>query len=305
MGNGLIKVKKKAKVRDTITSYLFIVPVLLGIALFTLIPMGSSLIYSFTEYRTVDTNPSYFVGLSHYITAFTDDWGNVGNALWRTFVYSFISIPLSLVLSFIVALLLVRDTKGIKIYRTLIYLPVLLPAVVSGLLWADSLDYYKGVVNMLLTTMGFERYGFYTMPDTALPTFIGTSLFGIGGGMILWIAQMKTIPDALTEAARIEGAGYFTRLFKIVIPMCTPMIFYNLVLNIIGALQVFTSAIMVATGGSGNSLSFMAVYIYNTLTQGWNMGYACALSWLLFLIIGILTVIVFSTSKWVYYGDGN
>ena len=87
--------------------------------------------------------------------------------------------------------------------------------------------------------------------------------------------------------------------------MCTPMIFYNLVLNIIGALQVFTSAIMVATGGSGNSLSFMAVYIYNTLTQGWNMGYACALSWLLFLIIGILTVIVFSTSKWVYYGDGN
>lgn len=303
--NKLIKQRKKIDIKDEVTSYLFILPVILGILLFTAVPMISSLIYSFSNYMVIDGSPSGFAGLSNFARAFTSDWHNVGHSLLSTLIYTAVSMPLTLVLSFSLALLLSKDTKGIKIYRTLIYLPVLIPAVVGGLLWMDILDYNRGAINLILTTIGFEPFTFYSQENTALATFIGTGLWGLGGGMVLWIAQIKNIPEAMIEAARIEGAGYGTKLFKIIIPMCSPMIFYNLVLGIIGSLQVFASAMMVATPATGGALTFLSVYIYNALFLRWDMGYACSLSWLLFIIIGVLTAIVFKTSRWVFYGEGE
>lgn len=296
---------RRRKIFDQMTSWLFVMPVVLGILLFTLVPMVSSLVYSFTEYSLLNSDPTEFVGFDNFVKIFTSDWNNFGTSLANTFIYTFVSLPMTLVLSFSLGLLLAKQMPGIKIFRALIYLPVMIPAVVSGLLWADILDYEMGVVNMIFKSIGLQPYGFFSTEATSLPTFIMMGLFGVGGGMILWIAQIKAIPDAMMESAQIEGAGYFTKLFKIIIPMCTPMIFYNLVLGIIGSLQVFAAAYVLATPATGAALNFMTVYIYNTAFSLFSMSYACAMSWILFLIIGIFTLIVFKTGGWVYYGEGE
>ena len=295
--------KKKSKVNDWLTSFLFVLPVVLGILLFTAVPMGSSLVYSFCEYNIVDPNSIKPIGFGNFIRAFTEDWRNVGNSLLSTLLYTVISMPLSLVLSYSLALLLTKEIPGIKVFRTLIYLPVLIPAVVGGLLWLDILDYERGAINLIITSLGGTKLTFYSQEKTALATFIGTGLCSLGGSMVLWIAQIKNVPDSMLESASIEGAGYGTKLFKIILPMCSPMIFYNLVLGVIGSLQVFASAMMVSSQSTGGALNFLSLYIYNTLFTRWDMGYACALSWLLFVLIGLLTVLIFKTSKWVFYGE--
>lgn len=306
--NNVLSYKKnrfKKTLLDHFTSYLFILPVLLGIILFTLVPMVSSLYYSMTEYYSIYQNPTQFIWFDNYIKAFTTDSHSMLWSLARTGIYTVFSMIFSLVLSYILALALVNQTKGIKYLRTLIYLPVLIPAVVGSMLWINILDYEYGIANMMLQAIGLPKYGFYSTESTSLPTFIGMGLFGLGGGMVLWIAQIKAIPDTLYEAAKLEGAGYFCKLMKITVPLCAPMIFYNLVLGIINSLQVFASAYMLTTPATGGALNFFSVLIYNTAFGQFDMGYACALSWILFAIILLLTVVVFKTSGWVYYGESE
>lgn len=151
--------------------------------------------------------------------------------------------------------------------------------------------------------MGFDKYGFYTYNEMVLPTLIFMGLFGLGGNMILWIAQMKNIPDSMYEVAKLEGASYLRVVFSIIIPMCTPMIFYILITNVIGSLQTFSSVYMLITPANQMALNFFVVYAYNQAFGAFNMGYACALSWILFVVIGILTFVMFKTSRWVFYGE--
>lgn len=296
--------KRRRRLKSDLVGFLYISPVMLGILFFTLIPMLTSLYYSFFDFKIYDAHPSNF-GLQNFINIFTEDWKAVSNSFAVTFVYTAIGLPVSMVLSFALAMFLCKDIAGIKVFRVIYYIPVLIPAVVSGLLWADITDYNLGFFNTLLSKLGLPPYGFYSEPETVLPTLIFMGLFSLGGGMILWIAQLKSIPENLYEASRLEGAGFWTNTFYITVPMCTPMIFYNLITGIIGSLQTFAGAFMLITPANAEQLDFIVVHIYNTAFGSLDMGAACALSWLLFLIIAVLSAVVFKTSRWVFYGEEN
>lgn len=292
-----------AAIKRNYTGWLFIMPIMLGILFFTLYPMVASLVYSFFDYNIVD--PPHNFGLQNYIRPFKEGWPEFGKSLQVTFVYSLINIPLSMVLSFALALMLNQKAKGMRFFRLLYYLPVIIPGVVSGLLWKDIMQPKGGIMNALFEMVGLPASNFFMDKQTAMPTLIFTGLFGLGGGMILWIASLKNISPALYEAADLEGANYFVKLFKITIPMCSPVIFYNLITGIIGTLQTFGGVYVITGGGGGvdNSLLFYVMNIYNqAFSSRFSMGYASALSWILFVIIGFFTFIMFRTSKWVYYG---
>lgn len=299
-----IEKKWKSKIIDYCTSFSFILPVMLGIIIFTLIPLVSSFYYSFFDYYSYEPKPTNFVGFQNYIDAFTKNWDIVGKSLGVTFVYTLISVPLNLVLSFLLALLLNKSIRGIKFFRAFYYSPVIIPAVVSGFLWKEITDPKIGSLNYILTEfLHLPPYTFYSSPDTVLPTLLFMSLFGLGGNMVLWIAQLKSIPTQYFEVAQLEGAGYFVRLIKIIIPMCTPMIFYNLLTGIIGGLQVFTQMFLIRTPINSESLTFFVIHIYDTAITGNQIGYGSALSWILFVIIATISFIIFKTSKWVFYGE--
>lgn len=290
-------------IKRNYVGWLFIMPTVLGILFFTMYPMVASFVYSFFDYNIVDPPKNF--GFQNYIKAFTDGWPEFGKSLQVTVVYSLINIPLGLVLSFALALMLNQATKGMRFFRLLYYLPVIIPGVVSGLLWRDIMQPKGGIMNQILQMLGLPASDFFMNKYSAMPTLIFTGLFGLGGSMILWIASLKNISPTLYEAADLEGANYFVKLFKITIPMCSPVIFYNLITGVIGSLQTFGGVYVITGGGGGpdNSLLFYVMNIYNqAFSSRFSMGYASALSWILFLIIGLLTLVMFKTSKWVYYG---
>ena len=297
------KERRKFKVADNLTSFLFVVPCVLGIILFTLMPMASSLYYSFTEYNTmVSSSPQAFVGLDNYVAVFTTEWAKAGHALKVTVLYSLVTIPLYMVLGFMLALPLAREFKGVRVFRTLIYLPVLIPMIISGYLWNDLTQSY-GHINQILETIGVGKYAFFNSEDTAMLSFVLMGLFTLGGNMVLWIAQIKAIPGAMFEAAEIEGAKYCTVLFRIIIPMCTPMIFYNLVLSVVNSLQTYASAIVVRTHLNADALDFYVGQVYSKIVEMGNLGMGSAMSWILFVIIAVIAGITFKFNKWVYYEE--
>lgn len=293
------------KILDQTTSVLFVLPVILGILIFTLLPMFSSLYYSFTEYNTLISNqPQGFIGFQNYIDIFTIHWDRFGHSLGMTFVYALISVPLNLILSFALALPLAREIKGIKIYRTLIYAPVLIPMIISGFLWQD-LTSSTGHFNLILKSVGLPAYAFFNSAETAMPSFLLMGLFTLGGSMVLWIAQIKAIPDSMYEVARIEGGKYSFVLFRVMIPMCTPMIFYNLVLSIVNSLQTYASAIVVRNIYNSEALDFFVGQIYDKIVGAGDLGLGSALSWILFVIIAVVSALTFKLNKWVYYEEEN
>ena len=285
--------------------YIFVCPAVLGFLIFTLWPMLASFVYSFFDYDMI--LPMQNFGLQNYIRAFTIDWDKFSKSLSDTFLYTVTADPLDLVVSFALALLLNKSVKGIKVFRVLYYLPCIMPSIASGLLWRNFFDIEYGLANSMLAALGLPAGTFFTSSKTAMVTLLFTSLFGMGGSMILWIAQLKSIPTELYEAASIDGASVFRRLFQITIPLVTPMIFYKLVLGIIGALQAYSGAFIILQGGPGpdESLMFWGLRIYySAFGQDIpNMGYASALAWMLFLVIGLLTVVIFKTNKWTFYGE--
>ena len=293
----------KKAIKKNFIGYIFIAPVLLGIFLFTLAPMLSSLYYSFFDFNML-SSPKNF-GLQNYIQAFTSRRIAFYQSLKVTFTATLIGVPISLVGSFSLALFLNRQIKGIRFLRTCYYLPAIIPVVVSSLIWRVSLDYNYGLFNAILNLIGLPSATLFTKASSTMPTYIFLGFFGFGGGMILWIAQLKSIPEFYYEAAELDGAGYFRKLFKITIPMCTPVIFYNLIMGIIGNLQTFSSVYVLTNGTSGiqDSLLFYVMNIYNNAFTYLRMGYASALAWILFVIIGLLTFIVFKTSGLVFYGE--
>ena len=283
---------------------LYVSPVILGIAIFTVLPMASSLYDSFFKYDGITDR--VWNNFKNYTNPFTYDWEVFGKSLGVTFLYSFINIPLTMALSFLLALFLNQKLKGIKVFRTLYYLPVVIPGVISGLLWRNFTDVNYGLANTMLTSIGLKPFTWITSKDTALFTLIFLNMFGLGGGMVLWIASLNGISPELYEACDLEGANGFQKLIYITIPMCSPMIFYNLIMGIIGSLQTFGNVFVLTGGNAGprNSLLFFVINIYFTaFSSSPEIGAASALSWILFAIIGIFTLIVFRTSKWVFYGE--
>lgn len=299
--------KKKALIKKNVEGYLYISPALIGILIFTLVPVLYAFVTSFFE--TVRkpfslTDWGTFVGLDNYIQMFTRPRYRslFFQSLEVTFLYALINIPLTLVLGFALALLLNQNLKGMRFFRVLYYLPCLIPTVCSGLLWNRITDTNTGLINNVLESMGLSGLPWFSTAESCMPSFIFVGLFTLGSSMILWLAQLKNVPVALYESARLDGAGRFRQLWSVTIPFCTPMILYNVIMSIIGVMQTY-SQVITLTGGAGKdySLLFYVINIYNY--QQSEFGYACALSFVLFLIIGVLTMITMKTSKWVYYGE--
>lgn len=294
----ILKESKKMAV-----GYAFIFPVVLGLLIFNVYPIFDSLILSFYKTYNGMGAPRGF-GVFNYVKMFTFD-EDIFQSLGITFGYTLVTVPLTMVLSFALAVLLNSKVKGIGAFRAFCYVPVIIPVTIMGLLLSDFYNVRFGLANEILAGLGLPKSKFFEAASSSMPTLVFNALWGLGGGMVLWLASLKNVPKEMYEAAEMDGANCFVRMFRVTIPMCTPIIFYNLILNVIGSLQTFTN-VMTLTGGSvgvDKSLYFFAIKIYKTAFEGREMGYASALAWFLFAIIAVLTGVAFKTSKWVYYDE--
>ncbi len=305
-------VNKKPKTKYTLKqmkkdygAYAYLIPVLAGIFIFTLLPMVVSLVYSLHDYYPLRmTNQLVNFGLQNYKKIFTVNWKDVSESLFLTFRYAILTVSTRLVGSYLLALLLNNKKKGTKFFRIFYLLPGLIPAIAGALLWKDITRVNSGYINLILEALGIPPYTFYEAKATVLPSILITSIVGWGGSTIMWLAQMENVPESLYESAKIDGAGYWHRTLKITIPMTTPMIFYQLITSIIAALQVFGDFYALRNGIADSEIDFIVLKIYDAaFGGGGGFGYACALSWLLFVIIGTITLFIFKTNKWVYYGE--
>jgi multiple sugar transport system permease protein len=289
--------------RRNITGYLFITPWLLGLLTFTLVPIAVVFVLGFTRYGVLDT-PEW-VGLRNYVRIFTDD-RYFRISLVNTLYYVAISVPLHVIIGFLLALGLNAKIRGITIYRTLFYVPSIVPQVAGVLLFVWLFQPQIGLFNFLLDLVGVRGPNWLGRPEWAKPAIIIMSLWGVGGGMIIFLAGLQSIPEHLYEAAKIDGANNWNQFWTVTVPMMTPTIFFNLVMGLINSFQVFTTAYVATNGGPMNSTLFYMLYLYTTGFQDFKMGYASALAWILFFLVLVLTVLVFkSSASWVYYESGG
>lgn len=286
--------------RNDKIGYLFLAPWLIGFFGLTLIPMCASLYFSFCDYDML-THPQ-FIGFGNYIGMLSDR--RLIQSLQVTFTYVFVSVPLQLVFALLLACLFKRERRGIRFYRATYYLPSLLGGSVAiSILW-KRLFTSDGMVNHILSSIGIAcNKNWIASVDTALGTLILLAVWQFGSSMVIFLAALKQIPSDYYEASSIDGAGKIWQFFKITLPLLTPMVFFNIVMTVINAFQAFTSAYIVS-GGNGSPVNrtlFYTLYLYNKGFGELKMGYASALAWFLLVMIAVVTLFLFGTSrKWVY-----
>jgi len=283
------------------TGYLFISPWLIGFFVFTAVPFLFSIYFSFTRYDVV--SPPVWIGAANYAKLLFDDpifW----KALWITLKYAMIAVPLGLVSGVALALLLNLEIKGISIYRTIFYLPSIVPMVATSVIFMWILNPQIGLINGILAKAGIAGPAWLQDSKWAFWSLVFMSLWGVGGSMIIYLAGLKDIPVSLYEAALIDGASAWQRTRHITLPMITPVIFFNLVMGAIGSFQYFAQAYIMTNGGPEDSTQFYALYLFNRAWRYLDMGYASAMAWILFAIVMALTISIFRTHhRWVHYGD--
>ncbi|MGQ9856290.1 MAG: carbohydrate ABC transporter permease [Fervidobacterium sp.] len=288
---------------STLKGLMFIMPWLLGFLIFNLYPIIASFYYSLTEYF-ITTKPK-FVGFSNYKSMFSDPlfWKSLTNTL----LYVVGLVPLGLVVALGIALLLnIKQLKGVSVFRATIYLPSIVPAFAFSAVVTLFFHPYIGFVNTILSWFGIEGPLWLSSETWVKPTIIIAAQWGVGGAMLIFSAALKDIPSELYEAARIDGASKFTMFTKITLPLITPTIFYYLVTSTIGNMQIFDLPMLLTGGGPANASMSLGMYIYNQAFKYTNMGYASALSWILFGFIIMLTLLYFGFSKkWVFYMGKN
>ncbi|MBC8074711.1 MAG: sugar ABC transporter permease [Chloroflexales bacterium] len=273
-------------------------PAILGLLFFLLGPIVVSLYLSFTSYDLL-TEPEW-IGLGNYATMFGDKlfW----QALRVSAIYAVVSVPLGLLLSLLAAVLLNQKLRGITVFRSIYYLPTVISGVGVAMLWRWMFNSEYGVINVLLASVGIDGPAWITDESWALPALIVASLWSIGGTMLIFLAGLQGIPAELYEAAEIDGAGPFHQFRSITLPLLSHVTFFNLVLGIIGALQSFTDAYVMTGGGPNNATLSLTLYLYRNAFRYLNMGFASAVAWVLFVIVLVLTLLVFRSSPlWVYY----
>jgi len=286
--------------REATLGYLFISPWVLGLLIFTIGPFIASLYLSFTTYSILQ--PGNWVGLRNYVTAFTDD-RLFYKVLWNTAYYVLGSVPLRIVLAFALALLLNASVRGLTMWRTLFYVPSITPIVATIVLWRYLLHPKFGLINYALSLVGIKAIPWLTSPIWSKPALLVMSVWWVGGNMVIFLAGLQGIPQHLYEAAELDGANAWRRLRHVTLPMMTPTIYFNLVMNLINAFQVFTQSFIMTRGGPLDSTRFYMHYLYDNAFLYFKMGYASALAWVLFVIIFALTLLTVKTSgRWVFYG---
>jgi len=285
--------------REAIEGFICVSPWLLGLIIFTLGPIIASIYLSFTDFEVV--KPPIWTGLANYKRLFNDRlfW----QALKVTGIYVFTSVPLSITLGFAVALLMNQEVVALGLFRTAYYMPSLVPAVASSMLWIWIFQPEFGLLNGFLRSIGIENPPLWLgHTKWALPSLILMSLWGVGGPMLIYLAGLQGIPSDLYEAAEIDGAGAFARFRHVTIPQMTPVIFFNLVMGIIGSFQVFIASFIMTRGGPRYATLFYVLYLYDNAFSYFRMGYASALAWILAIIILVFTLLIFrSSTAWVYY----
>jgi multiple sugar transport system permease protein len=293
--------RRKENGRDNKAAYLFLIPWFIGLFVITIGPMLASLYLSFTRYSLIQA--PQWIGIDNYVRMLSDD--RLHQSLKVTFIYVLVGVPLQLIFALGIALLLDKGMRGLPIYRSVFYLPSMLGASVAiALLWRQMFG-TDGLVNQILRMFGLNATtGWISDPSYALWTIILLHVWTFGSPMVIFLAGLKQIPPELYEAASIDGAGDWKKFLRITIPLLTPLIFFNLVLQMIFGFTVFTSA-FILSGGSGaplDSLLLYSLYLYQKGFKDFQMGYAAAMAWTLLLVIAVFTTLIFrSSSYWVYY----
>jgi multiple sugar transport system permease protein len=292
----------KGRKKDNKAAFVFLLPWFGGLLFITIGPIAASLLLGFTDYNLIQ--PPRFNGLDNF-TRMLDD-ARLHNAIGVTFKYVAVSVPLQLACALGLALLLDKGLRGLGFYRSAFYLPSLLGSSVAiAVLWRQIFG-AEGLMNQVLSMVGIEGRGWISDPSTALSTLIVLNVWTFGAPMIIFLAGLRQIPEMYYEAAATDGAGRWTQFWRITLPLLSPIIFFNLVLQIIHAFQSFTQAFVVSggTGGPSDSTMFYTLYLYHRGFNNFDMGYASALAWLLLVIIAAFTAINFWAAKyWVFYDD--
>jgi multiple sugar transport system permease protein len=297
------RARRRAAGRDNKAGYLFLLPWQIGLFVITIGPLIASLYLSFTDYSLLQ--PPQWTGLENYLRMIDD--ARLHNALKVTFIYVVVSVPLQLALALAIAILLDKGMRGLAFYRSVFYLPSMLGASVAiALLWRQIFG-TDGLVNQVLRVFGVDAHtGWISDPRYALSTIILLHVWTFGSPMVIFLAGLRQIPTMYHEAASMDGANRWRRFVHITLPLLSPIIFFNLVLQIINAFQSFTQAFVVSngTGGPSDSTMFYSLYLYQRGFGEFEMGYAAAMAWLLVVIVGALTAINFWASRyWVFYDD--
>lgn len=292
-----------SKLEQGYMGFVLILPWLIGFCIFKLYPFVSSLVYSFTDYDLF-RGVQNVVGFKNYIDAFTKA-KNV-KALKVTFTYAFMTVPLKLIFALFIAYILNFKIKGVGLFRTAYYVPSILGGSVAiAVLW-KALFKNDGVVNTILTMLGFESINFLADKNWALFIICLLRVWQFGSAMVLFLAALKGVPEDLYEAASIDGATKGRQFLSITIPLISPVIFYNLVTQLVQAFQEFNGPYIITNGGPRNATTLISVIVYNTAFKDYKVGMSSAMAWVMFVIVMILTIIAFvSQKKWVYYSDDD
>ena len=284
--------------RDAFWGYVFLAPFIVGFFLWQAYPLLLSLYYSFTDYDLLQ--PETWVGLENYQKMFDDKlfWVSLVN----TAIYTAMSVAIFLFFSLGGALLLNAKARGVTLFRLVVYLPSQLPLVASAFIFLWIFEPTFGVANYVLQTLGLEPQLWLFDPVLAKPTLAIMGIWGIGTGIIIFLAGLQSVPESLYDAAKVDGAGNLRQFWHVTLPMVSPVILFSLIISIIASFQVFDLAYIMTDGGPGNATLFYVLYVFRNGFEFLKMGYASALAWVLFLIVLVLTFINFKASgRWVHY----
>lgn len=297
--------KPPARRRGEWSGMAFALPAIIGLLWFTAYPVLASLYYSFCNYRVLA--PPRWVGLSNYQHLFQD--GLFYTSLWNTAYYAMFAVPLGMMLALALALLLNTGVRGLPIYRTCFYVPSVVPIVASAVLWVWLLSPQAGGVNDLLRLVGIkDGPGWFQSPEWSKPAIILWSLWNVGGSMVIFLAALQDVPRELHEAASLDGAHKWDSFRHVTLPSISPQILFASVMGLIGAFQFFTPAYVMTNGSGGpvDSTTFYSFYLFNVAFSDFKMGYACAMAWVLLLLVLAATGLLLKTSaRFVYYAGGE
>ena len=296
------KTKSSATERRNLRNgLLFCSPVIIGLATFTLYPVCASLYYSFCNYPML--KPPVWVGLANYQTLFHDPvfYKSLGNTAY----FAALATPLGIITAFFMALLLNQKVKGMAVFRTMFFVPSIVPMVAGVVLWLWLLKSDGGLINTILGALHLPTPGWMSDPAWSKPALILMSLWGVGGWMLIYLAGLQDVPVDLYEAAEIDGASPLQRMLHITIPFLSQHLFFTLIMGFIGAMGYFTQAFVMTSGKGGpvDSTRFFSLYLFQNALMYWKMGYACAMAWILFILVLLFTLFLFKTSaRFVHYG---
>ena len=289
--------RKKFWYNDNTVGYIFSLPFKIGFLAFTLIPIAVSMYYSVTDYKLGQT-PA-FIGIKNYLELLKDE--RFINSVKVTLIYVVTSVPTKLIFALFVAYLLTQGRRGVTFYRSLYYVPSLIGGSIAVALVWKTIFSRKALANTILASLGLQKLSWLGDPKLSMGILVLMSAWQFGSSMIIFAAGLKEIPGSYYEAAEIDGANKWQRFLSITLPCLSPIILYNLVMQTITAFMAFTQAFVITQGGPNDATNFYALYVYNHAFKWSNMGYASAMSWLMLVLISVITLILFKSSKfWVF-----